>query len=238
MTVEARESKDAHGIAAPDLSAENLAKQVEQTIKLNEHAKLPGWQVETLAILNEYLSDIPGTEEVYVPTACINVLNMTSWKEVTEFVQNDMCSEFFNLALKYCLAEGQNHKKEKGFIDGSGIGYLKKYQARLKETLEQAFDAKYFFKVQRPLEYILQEFKMDLSSIANYIHPGHWSYPAGHGTKFLTAVEVLNDVFHLDRDCYKELLVAACVASMARTGSLIHYPMDNLAGIALVNIER
>ena len=186
-----------------------------------------GWENRVLDILIEYIPFSVDDHNIVHSTA--EVLGMESWKEVTEFVQNDMCLDFFNLALAYCLKEGQVHKREKGFIDGSGIGYVSAYTKRLKKTLELCFDAKYYYKVERPLVYA-ESIGLDLSRVANKIHPGHWSYPAGHGTKFLTAVEVLDDVFHLDYGCYMSILIAACVAAMARSGSLIHYPSDNLAG--------
>jgi hypothetical protein len=234
MTVELRESTTAHGIKEPNTSAEYLAKDLEQTLKLNEQAKFGGWKTETLDILRE---NIPF--EVYnseIPKAIKEVTGYDSWQEVVKFVQNDMCLEFFNMALKCCLTNGEPHKENKGFIDGSGIGYVNVYQTRLKETLEQCFDAKYFYKTPRPLVYVQDNFGLDLSSIANFLHPGHWSYPAGHGTKFLTAVEVLGTVFDLTEKTKRTLLIAACVAAHGRSGNLIHFLQDNLAGIDLLDL--
>jgi len=227
MTVEQRESTTAHGLEEPLFDQD---EQLSQAIRLNHLAagdqdSLTWFHV--VEIIDDQLPIITTYREV--AEAVRSVMKMNTWREVVQFVQNDQCTEFFNLALSYCLSEGQRHKRDKGFIDGSGIGYIKAYATRLKVTLEKCFDAKYFYKVERPLVYALSN-GIDLTGVANWIHPGHWSYPAGHGTKFLTAVEVLDDVFHLDTNCYTNLFIAACVASMGRSGSLIHYPIDNLAG--------
>jgi len=234
MIVEQRESISAHGVLPPDL--DNLHLEFQKTLILNNDAKLDGWRKSTTDLLKEYIPFEVSHEEIV--KACKQVMGLNSWKEVSFFVERDVCSEFFNMGLKYCLGEKQVHQKEKDFIDGSGIGYLKKYTSRLKVTIEECFDAKYFYKLYRPLKYGIENFVLNLSSIANAIHPGHWTYPAGHGTKFLTAVEVLRDVFHLDQFCYKELLVAACVASMGRSGLLIHFPQDNLAGGKLTTLKE
>jgi hypothetical protein len=236
MTIEARESTTAHGITPPNVSASHIALQIQQAVQLNEDAKQEDWQDSTFELIQQYLPiDASGQEIV---DATCSVTGFESWAEVSCFVVDDMCADFFNLALAYCLREGQQHRSNSGFIDGSGIGYLKAYLKRLKQTLEEAFDAKYFFKLDRPLVCIAEKFGMDFTLIANAIHPGHWSYPAGHGTKFLTAVEVLRDVFYLDKNCYRTLLIVASVLAMGRSGNLIHYPMDNLAAGSLTDLQE
>lgn len=237
MTVEAdREPTTAHGITEPITDVDYTWKQVQEAMILNEDAKTEGWDQSTLDILRDYIPIDVTDEEI--KQSVLDVCGHSNWREVSLFVQDDACSEFFNMALKYCLREGQSHEKEKGFIDGSGIGYLAAYRRRLKVTLEECFDAKYLFKRPRPLAFIHEQTGMDLTLMANKVHPGHWAYPAGHGTKFLTAVEVLNDVFNLDKGCYKFLLIAACVESLGRSGNLIHYPDDNLAGGKLTTLKE
>jgi len=230
MEVEKRSPTTDHGLGAPDISEENMSLQIQQATQLNEDAKLPGWQETTYDILKQYI-DVPNVTNNEIRLSVFKVCKHRSWQEVATFVQNDMCLEFFNMALKYTLSEGQQHKSNNGFIDGSGIGYVKEYTKDLKVTLEKAFDAKYFHKCPRPLEYIRDTFKMDYTKIANYLHPGHFSFPAGHSTKFFTAIETLNNVFHLDTKCLRTLLIAAYVESHGRSGNLIHYPMDNSASI-------
>jgi len=233
MTVELRESTTAHGIPAP---SGDRNRELELTIELNSLAKVSqAWHPRVVEILNEY-SSIPLTQDKVV-NAIYQVTGYRSWKDLSAFVVDDMCSEFFNMCLKYCVKTGQEHVENLGFIDGSGIGYLSFYRDRLKVVLEQAFDAKYYFQQTRPLVYALEDKGIDLSNVANAIHPGHWSYPAGHGTKFLCSVECLNQVFNLTDEAYEILLIAAIVASHGRSGNLIHFPEDNCAAISLLNLR-
>lgn len=232
MTVEQRNSTTAHGIPTPSV---DVAKQLEMAIELNHIAKGRLWTPRVPEILQDYCP-IPLPSAGDCKNVVMNVTGYGTWGELSRFVVDDMCLDFFNLALAYCLKTGQPHKNNLGFIDGSGIGYVSVYVNRLKVTLEQAFDAKWFYKKTRPLVYALS-MGMDLSDVANAIHPGHWSYPAGHGTKFLTAVEVLDSVFDLSTQCYEELLIVAALAAHGRSGSLIHYPEDNCASEVFINLR-
>lgn len=233
MTVEKRVSETAHGIPAP---SEDRERQLEEAIELNHLANEgEAWGDRIFEILKDYSPIEFDRQEG--KDAVRAVTGFRSWQEASEFVVDDMCSEFFNMALKYCLKTKQEHVSDEGFIDGSGIGYLKFYTDRLKVTLEQCFDAKYFYKQARPLEYSIKEKGIDLSNIANAIHPGHWAYPAGHGTKFICVVECLNKVFKLDDDCYRILLITAVLLAHGRSGNLIHFPEDNLAAIGLFELR-
>lgn len=233
MTVEKRDSTTAHGLKPfPVDDVAFRTKQLEEAIILNAAAGkgyMDSWSDETISILKKYIP-LPFLTKKKIEDAVAEVMDMYSWREVSEFVVDDECSEFYNMALKFCKKSGAKHVTDHGFIDGTGIGYGDEYLHTLKGTIEKCFDAKYFYDVRRPLEWAFDELGLDLSSIANAIHPGHFSYPAGHGTKFLTCVDVLRKVFKLSRTNYRKLLIAACVASMGRSGSLIHYPVDNLAG--------
>lgn len=243
MTVEAdRTPTSAHGITPPNIDKDHLWKQIEETLLLNEQAKVDiddftdmRWQSETLDILKKYIPfDVEDSEII---NSVQDVCGHSSWKEVSKFVIDDECFEFFNMALKYCKKEGQPHTTNKGFIDGSGLGYAKKYWSNAKKAIEKCFDAKYYFETPRPLRFIHDETGMNLTTVANAIHPGHWAYPAGHGTKFLVAVQTLNEVFRLDKGCLRMITIAACVEAMGRSGNLIHYPQDNLAGGSLTTLS-
>lgn len=236
MTVEARNSNTAHAVPAPNLSNNFMREQFAETIQLNSDAREKGWKKTTTDLLIKHIPVQVNEDEIV--RACNEVIGFKNWREVSIFVRDDMCLDFFNKALYYCLNSNQPHVQQKDFIDGSGVGYVEVYRDRLKVTLEQAFDAKYYYKVRRPLVWAIQELGLDLSACANHIHPGHWSYCAGHGTKFLTAVETLSEVFAMDEDCYRMVFIAACVASHGRSGNLIHYPMDNLAGGYLTRLQE
>jgi hypothetical protein len=233
MTIELRESNTAHGIPEPDLSFENLAKQCQHAIQLNEDAKSVGWQKTTFDILSEYIEGpIEGNE---IRNAVKDVFGFNNAFELAHWITVDMCSDQFNSMLRYCLQSGQEHKEDKGFLFGQCMGYLQQYLERLNTTMQKAFDTKYFYKVRRPLVYMIEEKGMDLSLTANAIHPGHYSYIAGHATLAFTALEVLNDVFNLTDDAFRVLFIAAYTAAMSRSFNLIHYPMDNTPPILYMN---
>lgn len=234
MEVEKRDSKNNWGIVAPDISKDNLNKELQLAIQLNQDVWTADWAKTTLDILSDYIPGNPQHQDII--DSVKSVMNHDSWKDCSIFVQDDMCADFFNRALHYCLKEGQPHKYGKGFIDGSGIGYLSQYSRDLKITLEKAFDVKYFYELLRPLEWALKQ-GLDLTRVANKIHPGHFSYVQGHMTKFLTAVYTLDKVFHLDTGCLKTLLLAAYTEGQARCGNLIHYPMDGPPALYLLPVN-
>lgn len=247
MVVEQRESKTAHDVPAPDLSEANMSAQFEDALKLNDAAKLYkyrqrmyedvdaqlydlAWTDDTLDTLTKYIGEyVPGLMHDEIIAASQDVLQCAGFDQVAHLVRDDMCSEVFNLMLQYCHREGQKHQRERDFIDGSGIGYLQKFTQNLRSNIEKSFDAKYFYKVMRPLAYAWERYGVNLVSLANKVHPGHWSYPQGHSTKSFTAVQTLGEVFHLDDHCRRQLMIAACLFGHGRDGNLIHFPMDTYA---------
>lgn len=241
MTIEERVSTNSHGVPAPPSGAA-LDHELSLAIELNDLAKRPGWDQRTIDILQPYSPiELPGAAEtgriIRRTTDAANHM-IGGWRELSAFVVNDMCADFFNLMLRYCLATNQQHADDLlDFIDGSGIGYLGAYTTRLKVTLEAAFDVKYFYRLRRPLVYAAQDKGVNLLGVANAYNPQHPSYCAGHQTKFSTAVEVLGTVFNLTDECYRDLLITAVVAGMGRCGSLIHFPCDQLASNYLVDLR-
>ena len=255
MVVEKREGQP-HNVPAPDLSDKNMSEQVQDALQLNNDAKsyefrkslythanemmdkpIDGnpnntlaWKKTTTDILIKHISTVvPDVTREDIIIACREVLQCNGFDELAAWVRDDMCSEVFNRSLQYCLREGQAHKREKGFIDGSGIGYLKSFLRNLKVNLEKTFDVKYFYKVARPLQYVFDKFGMDLTAIANKIHPGHFSYGQGHSCKSLTTLETLDEIFNLDTHCYRYLLIAELAFGHGRDGNFIHFPMDTYA---------
>lgn len=256
MHVEKREPKTGHRVPVPDMSNENLSLQLEEAMKLNNDAKIydvrmlmyaevdrqlapKAWTDDTLEILHKYISEyVPNLEYDEIIQASKDVLKCSGFDQVAALVRDDMCSEVFNLMLQYCLREGQKHQKDRDFIDGSGIGYLKEFMKDLKENIELTFDAKWWYKVERPLVFALKKFGINLISISNKVHPGHWSYPQGHATKSFTALQTLRGVFHLDNNCNRMMFIAACVFAHGRDGNLIHFPMDTYASGYNTSLEE
>lgn len=245
MTVESRVSTTPHRVPPPSSDPAFLAEQIQDALQLNNDAKVYefrellmaevhkrleplAWKKSTTNILIKnllpFIHDITREEIIKVAK---DVFGLNGFDELARWVQDDMCSEVFNRMLKYCLRDQQTHRKEKGFIDGSGLGYLDLFRKKLKKNIEKTFDTKYFYKGERPLKYILNTYGMDLTVMANHIHPGHWSYVQGHQTKSLTAVETLREVFKLDPKCDRAIFIAGMLFGAGRDGNLIHIWQDS-----------
>lgn len=247
MTVEKRISRTPHRVPKPLTDKELIAEQIQDTLQLNNDAKIYevrellykeiddklaplAWKPSTLNILKKHIGVFfPDITDEEIISISKDVLKVNGFDELSRWVQDDMCSEVFNRMLRYCINDEQTHTIEKGFIDGSGIGYLSLFIKNLKINIEKTFDAKYYYKGERPLKYILDVYGMDLTLMANEIHPGHYTYPQGHSTKSLTAVQTLAQVFKLDPTCYRKLLIAAFLFGHGRDGNLIHKPEDTYA---------
>jgi hypothetical protein len=239
MDVEDRADNLPHTVPEIDNSDVNMCAELSKATLMN-HLALngPAWPEDVLNIIKEYckLSVAPTNAEM--KNAVYEVTKFTSWKQVCKFVLDDLATDFFNICLRYIIAQGAPKKDPSGFIGGILVRYVNLFMDRLEETMELCFNAKYSYKVRRPLVYSIEHNGMDLSRVAGAIHPGHWSYPAGHGTIYFTAVEVLNDLYTLTTQQYRNLFLAALVCANGRAGNLIHYPMDNDAGGYLTTLPE
>lgn len=240
MTVESRVSITGHTVPVPDTTDVNLCNQLELTIVLNSEAKFktPRWSPNTLKILRDTCKLLSPPTDAEIASSVRDVLHFDNWCDLSHWITLDACTEYWNMLIVYVTKNSIPEVIPSGFIDGRAVGYGKQYLDRLKITLEQCFDAKYFYNVPRPLEFARYSRDTDLSNIANAIHPGHPSYPAGHGTKFFTALEVINSVYILTPAHYRKLYIATHTAAMGRSGNLIHYPMDNDAGGYLTTLPE
>jgi len=239
MSVEIRTNGKTHGIPAPDNSADNMAKQLQQTMQLNNDAKIGGWPETTLQILLEYmrpyLHDIKSAEIVEAVQA---VTGFDSWQDLGKFFATDHCSEFFTMAHKYVIREGQEPEKKKDFLDGTGFGYLNYWRRRAEKVMDKIFDAKSAFERRRPLVYFWEQYGIDYTQMANAMHPGHYDYPTGHSGKILSAVQCLREIYEPDKPCSRQLFIAGCIASLSRSASFIHFVESNLIGGHLCGLDE
>jgi len=74
--------------------------------------------------------------------------------------------------------------------------------------------------------------------LVNYVHPGHWSYPAGHGAKFFEVVDLSRDTWDLTEVQDSIILTASYVLAMARSGGGVHFPEDNIASGYLADLTE
>ena len=247
MTVEKRESTTAHRVPAPNMDEAHVATQLSESIQLNADAGLYkvremmyrevdeklaefAWPDTTTDILIKYIKpfyyDVTKQEIIQVAK---EVLQCPGFDMVARWVQDDMCSEVFNRQLKYVIKKGQPEIKNKGFINGSGFGYLKNFVKIGFSNIQEAFDAKYFYEGSRPLVLLFEKFGLDLTNFANKIHPGHFTIPQGHSCKGFSSLETLRYSFKLDKDCDRALFISCIIFFFGRDGNLIHKPEDGIA---------
>lgn len=241
MVVEKRESKTAHGLNPPTLDGDvGYDTQLIHTLDLVEFAKTSfGFPIEILKIYDPFSSRRNGYSN------SLTKFGYTNWRNCVEFVKDDECNEFFVAVARWAKSNNIPLKKdisEKGFIGGTGIGIHKLYMDVCQYCLEKAFDAKYYFykeyDTKRPIERLNDRLGFVCSALFNYMHPGHPRYPAGHGVKFFSACVTALMIWDINDDQRSDLMTAAYVLSMARSGGGVHLPEDNLGGGYLCAIKE
>lgn len=230
--VETREGKS-HGLKVPTpITGDDIA----DLIILCDSYHLPG----------SFNKDIEQTIAAKLPERCrkdgfkaiLSLIGLDTWRKCVDFVKDDTCIEAGQLVHEWIRSKGIQARENKDFIDdASGIGFYKRLVDNTKEMLEKCFDEKYLHKFPRPLR-VLEE-KLGLVSafcIVNYPHPGHYSYPAGHGGKFAAVFKTAKELYDLGE--YEDILLTMmAVLACARTGGGVHFLDDNLASFALAGIE-
>lgn len=234
MTVEQRTSTTAHGLPSPTQEGTNEYKeQLNDTVHLASHNQDRNWDPEVVEILNKYY---PVTIPSRNISTIISEFGYNNWKSVCDFVRDDECVEFGLKMAEYMKRKGISVKQDLDFIDGTGVGFYSGLTTKLKEILEKGFDAKYYYHInsstQRPLEFLLDTTGSDFSCIADYVHPGHPRYPAGHSCKFYGTVEHFVEYYNITEEQKAEMIYIAYVFSMGRSGILVHLPEDNITPLA------
>lgn len=228
MTVEKRVGKS-HGLKAPSvIGSDEYKKQLQDVVHLCTDTKHSGYTDRVQRILWHYAPVKPVDTDI---TELMTEFGHPNWADACEFVKDDECIEFFTMLVKFLKKRGVPYRKNRDFIDEGGFGVYRRYIDRAERTLEQAFDEKYFWEESRPLEDIFNATGVDFSGMADYVHPGHYRYPAGHGAKFYEAADHACDAFAIPKDSNlrKIVIFIAYVEAMGRSGILVHLIEDNVA---------
>lgn len=235
MRVEMREGKS-HGLKPPvKIGSKEHQEQLQDTVELCEAQYDEDWSDIVIEKLIKY-SPFP-TNRGQIISVMFD-LGFNTWQEICDFVRDDECIEFMARVSKYCKKYKLKYKKqEKDFLKGQGLGVYIRYLDNLERASQQSFDAKWFFKSKRPLVDIYETSGLDLSCIANYVHPGHFRYPAQHSVKFYKAIDTADNEWELGNYRIK-LILGAYIASMGRSGILVHLPEDNLAGGYIADLKE
>lgn len=228
MTVEKRDGKS-HGLVAPaEIGSEDHAEQLFDMQVLVRGVNDFRFSQETTSVLEKYAPFEMSNVEV-----TLGKFGFFDWSDCVDFVKDDLCVDFGRRVLQYANEEGLTTT----FIH-SNVVFFKRLMERMERTLQKCFDEKYHHKYQRPLAYMIDQHGENAQCMVNYTHPGHWAYPAGHGGKFFETVDLARDFWDLDERQDKEILTAAYVLAMARSGGGVHYPRDNVASGALAGLKE
>lgn len=240
MTVENNDKRKdvSHGLRAPHaVGSEEFLEWLQDMLELVELAKerMPSALMRNEQVRNNW-EEVRVIINKHSPVQIGEVIRevmlkfgFETWAECVEFVRDDECIEFMVRIAHYAKRRKVLVRKDRGFIDGEGVGLYARWAERTDRTLEKTFDAKYHFRQIRPLEYLNQLTEIDHACTMNYVHPGHYAYPAGHGAKFFETLDLARDTWELSEEQDGEILTASIVLAMARSWWGVHYPEDNLA---------
>lgn len=235
MTVEKREGKS-HGLKPPSAKwSQEYKDQLQQVVHLCTDTKHSGYTDRVQRILWD---NAPVKPEGVDITELMTEFGHPNWSDVCEFVKDDECIEFFLMLVKFLKKRGVEYRKNRDFIDEGGFGVYRRYIDRAERTLNQAFDEKYLHEETRPLEDLLDLTGIDFSAMADYVHPGHHRYPAGHGAKFYEAADHAADAFVLSENLRKIVIFISYIEAMGRSGILVHLIEDNIAGGYLADLPE
>lgn len=236
-TVEQRNSTTGHEVPQPNTTQENMCDELERAIQMNHDATIGGWPTTTMNLLIDYcpLEIKPTISELRI--ASRDVMGFRSWREASDWVAKDLCTDGFGYVMRYLLKKGYDRIENRGFLAGDCLGYMNDFVQFLEPISQKTFDAKWFYRVSRPVHWAWENRNMDLRTVARNLNPSHYSYPAQHGTVAYANLVMANRIFSLPNEEYRKLFLAMYVVAMARSGNLIHYPMDNLASIPLFGNE-
>lgn len=235
MTVEknGREFSN-HGVKPPSIvGSPEFQEQMQDSIRLCTGVSRGSWNPDVLRILDKYNpTDVP----VQDIRSLMADFGHHSWGSICHFVKYDECIEFYPKLIKYAKKVGLkiNDGIEGDFSDDS-ISIYKRYLKELERTTKKAFDVKYFYESERLLVTLFKQTGVDFSSMAGYVHPGHFRYIAQHANKFFTGVEMIKKEYTSSPHFDELFECIAWVESMGRTGILVHLIEDNYNGRHISN---
>lgn len=219
---------DNHGLELPpslfcSAMRHSLAKEVLDVREMVEQSKFPRAFMQKYYPWGEFPEETPAILQA-------EGLSFSDPKGLANVVHMDNPMDFPNAALKYILMNGGQCKQANegcnDFIEKVPETVNKLSQA-MHRNLVKAFEAKYYFGIERPEEVMTE-------NITAYDEgcPTHPSFPAGHGAA-ASAVSVLLKRFNVSDDVEKQVKDAAYVWAMARSLAGVHYGWDNVAGLAM-----
>lgn len=226
-----------HGVKPPSKpDSPEFKDQMQDTIRLCTEVGRGDWSPSVISILGKYN---PTKVPSHMIPEVMKEFGSHSWNQICEFVKDDECIEFYPRLIKFLKKKGLkvNDNIQGDFID-DGVAIYTRYLQDLEKTSKKAFDVKYFYAEERPLEILFNQSGVDFSWMANYTHPGHYRYIAQHYNKFATGVESAKREFEVSPHFAELMELIAWVEGMGRSGILVHLPEDNTNGRHISNLTE
>ena len=155
-------------------------------------------------------------------------------KGLANVVHMDMPSQAPTAILRYLLQSGADVKdwtaNHINFLES--VPYVQENMLDgIKKGLNKAFEAKYYFGLERP-----EEVSLCGALMTAYPEgcPNHPAFPAGHGAAVAGgAYRVIDSFTALDEEQLKQVLDTCYIWAMARSLAGVHHAIDNVAGLII-----
>lgn len=249
MTVfqELEETAQDHGLRAPSqIGTPEYQEEIEDMLKLVKGARvtikkdqyrLDPFSDEVTDTLNKYLPEGHHNIDAEEYLTTLENFGFSSWAALVEFVKDDDCIELFTRINHWAKDNNIKHKEDRPFISDE-VGQYSRLADRMERTLKKVGEVKWFFKHVRPLEYFCMITGCDMRAAINYMHPGHWECPAGHGGKFGEILQFCRSQWTLTPAQDFLIFLICFAASMARSGGGVHKPHSNLMSWPLAGVKE
>jgi len=231
---------ETHGVPAPHcVGSPEFMKDLQETLTLAQSAKnnTTAWPDEVHAILKrEFDANFTNGGPLHFPdqknlSDWMMQFGFESWRAVSEFVDDDECIEMFVRVIRWVKRNGVKPKKDKGFLDGTGIGVYRRWCDRQFPKGEKSFDIKHKYKKPRPMMILEAILGFDCTCLGlGGRHPDHWAYIAQHANKFGEDYDQIEDNYDATELQLFMIKVVLFVGAMGRSGCLYHYIEDNVQG--------
>lgn len=241
MTIDKREGKS-HGLRSPLVEGSpEYIEQVQDAIYIAADAP-KGMTERLVKVLDKYCPvehEVTYQEMIDDINTCW-VYKIDSYKDIGKLVLNDECLDMFSLMVKIAKQKGLKSTTQKDvFIKGDGVARYRRALDSQERTLDKVFDEKYLREQKRILVWLFEKTGIDFTPfVDDKVHPGHFTWPAGHDGKGSEAVDQLAREFELNDYWRRYFIKFKHMLVMARCVFLIHKPEDNCASGYLAGLPE
>lgn len=223
---------NSHNLPEPARPNSNeFIEQVEIFKEVRELVRCKEWPSEFLASYNPSGSD--GSVPRFLKSAGVRKYEpITAGRLVEMDDPIDVGIHLFK-ELRAANVPLKNSYNWQPFVE-EYVRFIRVLSERLESILVKAFEAKYYFGLERPETFL--EIDGDIITDSKGGAPKHFAYPAGHGSVFAETYNVIKEFFDMDTQVNLEILDALYQGAQYRTMLGVHWPQDNHAGFILADV--